>query len=238
MAWCVEEKSDGRIPKNIPATLPASPRGKTLAGVVKELLSSGLWTEIGDDEWNVHDFLTYNPSAAQAAAMADARAASGKLGGKRSAESKQRAKQTLEQNGSNEPSKRLSKTEANLNPDPEPQRSEELQPKPVPEDPPEESGVVVVGKIPCPKDLKLTEDQRLTLVGSFIREDAIDTLTARFVANHTADPNDQRQLVHWRKCLAQAISGWWNNPRTRPKKSEPEAPAVENGGYGAAKEWA
>lgn len=204
MAWCVEERTDGRVPINIPATLPAAPRGKILQKALDELVAAGLWIVVGDQtQWTIHDFLSYNPSAAQAAELASARALAGRTGGKRSASAKQSAKQLLEKNGS----KPQANGQAKFNPDTDTQRSKEPLPRP--------------GEISCPADLRLSLDQQKTLESAMLPAWGIDALTSRFVASFSADPDDKRTLVVWRKCLSQAISGWWNDPRKRPK--EPEA---------------
>lgn len=78
------------------------------------------------------------------------------------------------------------------------------------------------GPIPCPVDLALTDTQRATLEsgGNMIPGWAIEVLTARFVGAATADPDELRTLVRWRKSLATAISGNWNDPAKRPKRPE------------------
>jgi hypothetical protein len=79
-------------------------------------------------------------------------------------------------------------------------------------------------KVSCPKELRLTDDQFESLrMDSGIPAWAIEQSTAAFIANYIADPNDTRQLVHWRKCLAKAIIGDWRDPNRRPKKPEEEA---------------
>jgi hypothetical protein len=97
-------------------------------------------------------------------------------------------------------------------------------------------------KVPCPKDLTITDDQRATLAMTpGVPDWAIDALTRRFIGNNQADPEDQRPLVTWRKCLWQAIVGDWNNPAKRPRKPEPEPSpdrADDTGGYGRAEDWA
>jgi hypothetical protein len=84
------------------------------------------------------------------------------------------------------------------------------------------AGVTAAARVSCPADLSLTPDQRGTLETGGIPGWAIDLLTVAFVGKAVADPSDQRLLVHWRKSLSAAISGNWNNPRTRPKRPEPE----------------
>jgi hypothetical protein len=81
----------------------------------------------------------------------------------------------------------------------------------------------VVG-VPCPTDLSLIPEQRETLETSMIPGWAIDAITAGFVASARANQTDKRPLLVWRKCLARAVSGDWNNPKKRPQKPEGDGP--------------
>lgn len=100
-------------------------------------------------------------------------------------------------------------------PQPSPAQPKEEQQQSQPE-----SGVMPAGKIPCPRDLRLTPDQRSTLEGSFIPGWAIDHITTKFVSKHGADPSDRRPLVGWLKCLSTAICGDWNDSSKRPRKPD------------------
>lgn len=95
--------------------------------------------------------------------------------------------------------------------------------------------------IPCPADLCLTEGQISTLLGALVPADAIPWLTARFVANYQADPEDKRTLVVWRKCLSKAISSGWNDGRTKQeylRSRESKANGTDDtGGYGSSESW-
>jgi hypothetical protein len=84
--WAVEEGSDGEIPRAIPATLPAAPRGRALQQTIAELVAAGLWESRDGGDFAIHDFLIYNPSARAAAELRAARASAGQVGGRRSAE--------------------------------------------------------------------------------------------------------------------------------------------------------
>jgi hypothetical protein len=78
-------------------------------------------------------------------------------------------------------------------------------------------------RLPCPADLELTGGQRATLETAMIPGWAMEALTTKFRAKHTADPTDVRSLVAWRKSLASAIAGDWNDPQRRPKPPERNA---------------
>lgn len=84
-------------------------------------------------------------------------------------------------------------------------------------------------QIPCPSNLKLTSDQRGVLETSLVPGWAIDEITKAAVASYAADQTDKRPLVAWRKCLAKAIAGSWNDPRRRPKKPPEERKLGSNG---------
>jgi hypothetical protein len=89
MAWSVEGKTDGRIPKAIPATLTRAPQGKKLTDALKELTDGKLWKAI-DAAYEIHDFLQWNLSAADIASRSEAKSRAGASGGRRSAEARQK----------------------------------------------------------------------------------------------------------------------------------------------------
>lgn len=91
MAWSVESKSDGRIPLGVPKTLTCAPRGKTLASVLSELVTAKVWLSLGEDGYEIHDFLQWNLSAKEIAARSEAKVNAGRAGGQA------RAKHLLEQ---------------------------------------------------------------------------------------------------------------------------------------------
>jgi hypothetical protein len=94
---------------------------KTLVGIrypvkaARELVNAGLW-EVCDDGWRIHDYLDYQPSAAEIKEKRRKRAASGARGGR------QKSSSGAKQNGSNLLGVCLehdrSKTEATANPIP------------------------------------------------------------------------------------------------------------------------
>lgn len=125
---CCANGTDGHIDRRLPPTWPAFRKGRALDGAIDELVEAGLW-EQSEDGWLAHDFLDWNPSAAQVRAKQFVRSEAGKKGGQRTANLKQQAKQTpkpvLEQNSSNP----VSKTQATSNPVPVPDpRGEDLPP--------------------------------------------------------------------------------------------------------------
>jgi len=80
----------------------------------------------------------------------------------------------------------------------------------------------------CPRDLQLTGDQLATLEVGGVPQWAAELITSEYVAAAVADQDDRRTPVHWRKCLAKAVMGRWNDPTRRPKKPEdPEQRARE-----------
>jgi hypothetical protein len=82
MAWSVESKSDGRIPLGVPKTLTCAPRGKALVNVLSELVTTKVWLSLGDDGYEIHDFLQWNLSAKDIAARSEAKAIAGQAGGR------------------------------------------------------------------------------------------------------------------------------------------------------------
>lgn len=251
MCWAACEGTDGHIPANIPATLTRAPQGKALRKVIGELVDAGLWEQNQDGSWEIHDFLEYNPSAAEVAAKAEQASDAGRRAGKASAA--KRAEQRKPNVPLNEPLngtptdsqrtverrvERNANGEANgeatiFNPVPVPvpvplvptckTTAEDLSGHGPPGPPPQpQPGTPVESKVPCPGAAEvLTPEQRATLETSGIPGWAIETIVADFAARYAADPNDRRTLVAWRKCASRAVSGDWNNPNRRPKKPEP-----------------
>lgn len=96
----------------------------------------------------------------------------------------------------------------------------------------------VVAKVPCPKDLALTADQLATLLTAGIPAYAVTASATKFVGKATADPADLRTPTTWRKCLAAAVSGDWNDPNRRPKSPDEQPRAVSRGITGGpSAEW-
>jgi len=87
-----------------------------------------------------------------------------------------------------------------------------------------QEGSPIQAKIPCPADLQLTEGQQSVLeMNSGVPAWAIKTMTTDFVCGALADETERRPLEVWRKCLAKAVAGNWQNPAKRPAKPEVNA---------------
>jgi hypothetical protein len=82
--------------------------------------------------------------------------------------------------------------------------------------------------IRCPPDLRLTEEQIATLETAMIPRWAIDQLTASFVSSAMVDGRP-RPLSAWLKCLSKAVSGNWNNAKTRPQQVQAQRQAPREG---------
>jgi hypothetical protein len=89
MAWCIEEKIDGKIPKEIPQTMTRAPQGKALDKVVAELIKAGLWVAT-DAGYEIKNFLDWNLSAAEIAARSEAKAKAGASGGRSSGQARRK----------------------------------------------------------------------------------------------------------------------------------------------------
>lgn len=119
-------------------------------------------------------------------------------------------------------------------PDPDPASAPEPVPEPevvvaqTPNEP--EPPVDPDRKIPCPKDLDLTEDQHGQLemnraIPEWARTIMIADLKAKWVG---FGPNKWRSLDSWRTSLVSAISRDWSDQNKRPRKpdADPEAEAA------------
>jgi hypothetical protein len=81
MSYCAAYETDGHVPANF----PTEKAGKRAAALVAKLTeapvdASGLW-ETNGNGWVIHDWLEYNPSKAEAAALVEAKRRAGKAGG-------------------------------------------------------------------------------------------------------------------------------------------------------------
>ena len=81
ICYCCDQLTDGFVAACVPDSLPKSPRGKSLRRAIESLEATGLWEKTAGG-WLVHDFLDWNPSAAQVLAKRTARAEAGRRGGK------------------------------------------------------------------------------------------------------------------------------------------------------------
>lgn len=77
LAYCQEGLTDGFIPDEALDYLGV----KSARGMVKHLVSAGLWDEV-EGGWRVHDYLEHNRSASEVADIREARGRGGKLGGR------------------------------------------------------------------------------------------------------------------------------------------------------------
>jgi hypothetical protein len=64
-------------------------------------------------------------------------------------------------------------------------------------------------RIPCPRDLALTEPQRQTLITGGIPAETIGPIEIAFRAANADKPDDVRTLEAWRSTLLQRVSGKW-----------------------------
>jgi len=99
------------------------------------------------------------------------------------------------------------------------------------------SGGGLEPRIPCPRDLSLTEDQAAMLESALFTRDRQAAATQRFVTAEVADPRKVMTLTQWRKCLSMACSAALNNRNVdRPRggsRGGPPAPRQPNSGYSA-----
>lgn len=240
-----QPKKTGRIPKTVvDAGMLYPGLGK---GEAKKLTQAGLWHDVGS-EYEVHQHSSWNPELSKTRSDAGRVGGLKSAETRREAKEQATEEANQEANGQANLKQVASENEANGQATGEASaglahsrarthaqtRAGSTPPHPTPDQPdtttqgPDRPPALAVvsggggdsqGKIPCPKDLVLTTDQRGTLLGTALIPDwAIDVLTARFVANQQAGDSQDRPLSAWRKCLSQAISGWWNNPQHRPRR--------------------
>jgi hypothetical protein len=94
-AWSSDQLTDGRIPPAIMESIDGDP------AIWERLVLVGLMDRDEEGGMRIHDFLDYNPSAAEVRETNALRAAAGRKGGKRKAEALALARQGLQQTPSN-----------------------------------------------------------------------------------------------------------------------------------------
>jgi hypothetical protein len=232
-AWCSENMTDGMIRKTIVPTLTRAPSGKKLSCAIESLVSAGIWEDHGDS-YEIHDYLDWNLSKAQWLSKVAAGAAGGRAKAANSnsnqlaparATDLADARQKPEQTASTTPSAPLADSDTErsnlITYSKEPGRFSRDTDR-------SEAEEVHISKVPCPVDLKLTDDQEAVLETSLIPRWAIGLMTTQFVSKAVVNRGDTRPLDAWRKCLSVAITRDWQSGK-RPKKPEPEQKLGTNG---------
>lgn len=223
---CSNQLTDGRLDCALVPTLPRAPQGKRLTDALRELEKSGLWHREGD-VFVMHDFLDWNPPASdvldkRATARERMKKAREEKARRRAEEQErkrtentQSSSQIVRANETGTPREQSEKfAESSLNPvpvpvpvpNPHPHQDEAAE---VPSQEPTRTG----GKISCPPDLTLTEDQVLQLDRVGLTRAIIDSWTPILRARFVTD--EPRTLERWRRSLSTAMSMDWQTKRAQ-----------------------
>ena len=141
LLYCSENLTDGHVPAARLRLLAAEADIDSPLEAVERLVEVGLWERRGNDGWQVHDYLEYQPSRDKALALKEARAEAGSVGGYKSADKRAQAKQEANAKASSE-----AKQQANVNPVPVPapsQAQEKDAPNGAAAEPPAENAVKI-----------------------------------------------------------------------------------------------
>ncbi len=226
LCYCNRNLTDGFIPRAVAYTLlhwgfdldekvysfdigcGMHGESATCEFVIKSLISAGMWDPDEDGYW-IHDYLSHQPSKQTVMAKREEiRKLRSKAGSKGAA--------TRWQNHGPSPSPSpLPNPNPKLERDPDSDARERAR-----EQQPTTRSGNGESKIACPATLELTPAQRGTLETGMIPGWAIDAIRLRFVGKATADQSDLRTLTAWRKSLASAVAGDWNDPNRRPKQDD------------------
>lgn len=226
--WCVEEKSDGRVPKAIPATLPAAPRGKALTRILDELVDAELW-ERTEDGFLIHDFLKYNPSAAESEARSQAAAIAGAAGGRAKAEKRHSGKVA---HGLAERQPTPSEPLADCLADP---KQPSTNARRIRSDSDSESEVAIAtapeawpdGPVPCPVPLPLDDDAFAGLAELAIPRPVAEAFLRRWALDERAAKSNPRPVGAWVKCGLKALRGQWSDGSKRAEIRAMASPVTE-----------
>lgn len=237
MAWSVEGRTDGRIPKGVPATLTRAPIGKKLTAALLELTKSRAWTEVGDD-FEIHDFLQWNLSAADIAARSEAKAKAGASGGKRSGEARgKRSASTGEA-----PASGVLPVAANLG-----EAESKPLPLPLPKSEEQHQQEVVVQafdldrETACPADIVLRAEEAgvftelATALG--VEEASLREEAGRFVGYWAVGAGAGKKRRHWMAKLRQRLVERAQSGEL-PNLASAKASGDDTGGWGKTSEWA
>src|ERR1035437_4243353 len=85
--WSSQHETDGRVPLSTALTIGPARLWKKLLEAIPPGHVHGL-VEAIDGGYQIHDFLDYNPSAAEVLALREARSTAGRNGGSRSADAR------------------------------------------------------------------------------------------------------------------------------------------------------
>jgi hypothetical protein len=125
--WSAGHETDGKLPKVVLRILGAAPKDAAA------LVDAGLWHKT-EDGWGIHDFLEYQPSAADNRTRREAKAQAGRAGGVKSGQARAEAKtkQVLPPDGSKNEAGASGLVEAKRTPDPDPDPDPDHTPIPPP----------------------------------------------------------------------------------------------------------
>lgn len=212
LCYCARYLTDGAVSRSVLKTMGIRARD------VAELGVAGLWHET-DGGVVVHDYLKYNPARTKVEARREATAARVRdhrdKGNGNAGEAALQEPQDSNCNGVTTPP--VTPPPSRPVPVTDQVAAEDLT-RGARSEPPDRSQQP--GKVTCPPDLDLTAEQVGTLETGGIPLWAITAITLTFRAKAVGDPDDMRTLVAWRKSLAMAVAGDWNNASRRPKKPE------------------
>lgn len=215
---------------------------KDVDAVIGRLLEVRLWEEVPGG-YQVNDYGKIYKTDTSPEELSTKRAEAGRLGGLAKASKRGRVSSKPASNAANEPPSKEPESDVATEP-PESGKTDSKNlasagatrarvtredPTPTPTFQPDTTTQDLTGQsagrgdIPCPRDLRLTPDQRATLEVAGVPPWAIDVLTAQFVASSLVG-SDPRPFNAWLKCLSKAVMGDWNNPNRRPKPESATRP--------------
>jgi hypothetical protein len=225
LCWIAEHGTDGDLPKIALRVLGHRPVDAAA------LVSAGLWIETATG-WRVHDYLVYQPSAADVRAQREAKSAAGRSGGLKSGASRREAtpKQVLQEN------------EAAASGLVERKRTPEPEPEPEPEvlegsNDPRPLGLGVLEDIasdtlvPCPKEILDGDTIAIIASALTVSEAAVRSGLKEFKAYWTigAGAGRRHSLAKWRaKAREDVRQKAGRGLLLEPETPDPQVPEVDN----------
>jgi hypothetical protein len=102
---CAKNQTDGKVGQDFLDDAGYFSRAKKgeVFKCVAALVDAGLWKPLGGDEWEINDYLEYNPSKAESEAKRKARAEAGRKGGRNKPSSKPEANASADASNREQP---------------------------------------------------------------------------------------------------------------------------------------
>lgn len=207
LCYCARQLSDGRIPKSKALRLADVPKPSALAA---KLVEVGLWEEDGED-YVVHDYHDWNPTAAEEIDKRRKRAEAGRKGGLKSRPPASRGEANGEANAS---ANAQADAKAEVEADGKRNGTPSPSPSPYPLEESSQRSRTSARRRTDGTDLELdssegTADERAAFAIDWLADQRTDAASGvRNKDRYRLKVADEMRVEHWARALANARRGW------------------------------